>query len=68
MSPSGNSLLGLVKHLASVEYGWFCETFGRPVEPLWFDADTDEDLRVGPEESTEASPRSTAGRGPRPTP
>ncbi|MEU5060594.1 MULTISPECIES: DinB family protein [Streptomyces] len=54
MSPSGNSLLGLVKHLASVEYGWFCETFGRPVEPLWFDPETDEDLRVDPEESTES--------------
>jgi uncharacterized damage-inducible protein DinB len=54
MSPSGNSLLGLVKHLASVEYGWFCKTFGRQVEPLWFDAETDEDLRVGPEESTES--------------
>ena len=24
MTPSGTSLLGLVKHLAAVEYGWFC--------------------------------------------
>ena len=32
--PSGTTLLGLVKHLANVEYGWFCETFGRPTEPL----------------------------------
>jgi hypothetical protein len=26
MTPSGTNLLGLVKHLAAVEYGWFCET------------------------------------------
>ena len=24
--PSGTNLIGLVKHLASVEYGWFCRT------------------------------------------
>jgi Protein of unknown function (DUF664) len=24
MTPSGTNLLGLVKHLAAVEYGWFC--------------------------------------------
>jgi hypothetical protein len=34
MVPSGTSLLGLVKHLAAVEYGWFCDTFGREIEPL----------------------------------
>ncbi|MGH3450729.1 MAG: DUF664 domain-containing protein [Haloechinothrix sp.] len=39
MTPSGTSLLGLVKHLAAVEYGWFCETFGRKTEPLPFDPD-----------------------------
>ena len=27
MTPSRTSLLGLVKHLGAVEYGWFCETF-----------------------------------------
>ena len=37
MTPSGTTLLGLVKHLASVEYGWFCTTFGRATEPLPFD-------------------------------
>lgn len=54
MTPSGTNLLGLVKHLASVEYGWFCRTFGRETEPLPVD-DTDEnaDLRVDPDESTE---------------
>jgi uncharacterized damage-inducible protein DinB len=53
MVPSGTSLLGLVKHLASVEYGWFCETFGRDTEPLPFDdADENADLRVAPDETT----------------
>ncbi len=53
MTPSGTSLLGLVKHLAAVEYGWFCETFGRETEPLPFDEDDPEaDLRVSPSEST----------------
>ncbi len=53
MTPSGTSLLGLVKHLAAVEYGWFCATFGRETEPLPFDQDDpDADLRVGPDEST----------------
>jgi len=54
MTPSGTNLLGLVKHLAAVEYGWFCLTFGREAEPLPFDDDDeDADLRVAPEESTD---------------
>ena len=53
LTPSGTSLLGLVKHLAAVEYGWFCETFGRETEPLPFEEDDpDADLRVTPDEST----------------
>jgi uncharacterized damage-inducible protein DinB len=52
--PSGTNLLGLVKHLAAVEYAWFCETFGRDTEPLPFDDDDpDADLRVEPGETTE---------------
>lgn len=41
MTPTGTNLLGLVKHLASVEFGYFGETFGRPSnEPLpWFEPD-----------------------------
>lgn len=37
--PTGTNLLGLVKHLASVEFGYFGETFGRPFDvPLpWLD-------------------------------
>jgi uncharacterized damage-inducible protein DinB len=47
MTPSGTSLLGLVKHLASVEYGWFCETFGRQSEAVPFNPDDpDADMRA----------------------
>jgi uncharacterized damage-inducible protein DinB len=54
MVPSGTSLLGLVKHLGAVEYGWFCETFGRDTEPLPFDEnDPDSDMRARPDETTE---------------
>jgi uncharacterized damage-inducible protein DinB len=53
MTPSGTSLLGLVKHLAAVEYGWFCLTFGRETEPLPFaDDDPNADLRVIATETT----------------
>jgi uncharacterized damage-inducible protein DinB len=30
LTPTGTSLLGLVKHVASVELGYLAETFGRP--------------------------------------
>jgi uncharacterized damage-inducible protein DinB len=54
LTPSGTNLQGLVKHLAAVEYGWFCLTFGRETEPLPFDEnDEDADLRVGANETTE---------------
>ena len=54
MTLSGTNLLGLVKHLASVEYGWFCQTFGRETEPLPFDEDDENaDLRVQPDETTD---------------
>jgi Protein of unknown function (DUF664) len=57
MVPTGTNLLGLVKHLASVEAGYFGETFGRPFdEPLpWFDegAEPNADLWATAEESRE---------------
>ncbi|WNV85480.1 DinB family protein [Umezawaea sp. Da 62-37] len=54
MTPSGTSLLGLVKHLAATEYGWFSETFGRETEPLPFsDDDPEADLRPAPDETTD---------------
>ncbi|MFV2176301.1 DinB family protein [Actinomadura sp. LOL_016] len=54
MTPSGTSLLGLTKHLAAVEYAWFCETFGRETEPLPFDPeDPEADMRAEPHETVE---------------
>ncbi len=43
LTPTGLNLLGLVKHVASVDVGYFGECFGRPFpEPLpWFDADAE---------------------------
>jgi uncharacterized damage-inducible protein DinB len=49
MVPSGTNLLGMLNHLAAVEYGWFLIHFGRELpEPLPFD-DNDEDAewRIG---------------------
>ncbi|MFD9423931.1 MULTISPECIES: DinB family protein [unclassified Streptomyces] len=51
MTPSGTNLLGMVKHLATVEYGWFCATFARETEEFWFDTVT-EDMAVAPDETT----------------
>jgi uncharacterized damage-inducible protein DinB len=54
MVPSGTNLVGLVKHLANAEYGWFCETFGRPTEPLTdISEDPEADMRAAQGESTE---------------
>lgn len=50
MTPTGTNLLGLVKHLASVEYGWFCSTFGREIEPLWFEPEND--MTAEPDKTT----------------
>lgn len=51
--PSGVTPIGLLKHLAAVEYGWFCSTFGRPHEPLDFDLDDENaDFRVEADDST----------------
>jgi hypothetical protein len=42
----------MVKHLASVEYGWFCSTFGRDTEPLpRIDEDPEADMRAEPDET-----------------
>lgn len=52
VTPSGMSLLGLLKHLTFVEDGWFCATFGRPVHAALFDpADPDADWRAEPNET-----------------
>jgi len=43
LTPTGTNLLGLVKHLAGLELGYFGATFGRPFdEPLsWLDDDAE---------------------------
>ena len=43
MVPTGTNLLGLVKHVAGVEAGYFGETFGRPfAEPIpWLEDDAE---------------------------
>jgi uncharacterized damage-inducible protein DinB len=55
--PTGTNLLGLVKHLASVESGYFGATFGRPfAEDLpWMaeDAEPNADMWAAADESVE---------------
>ncbi|MET4622095.1 putative damage-inducible protein DinB [Arthrobacter sp. 2762] len=55
LTPTGTNLLGLVKHVASVELGYFGETFGRPSgrELPWLadDAEPDSDMWVRASES-----------------
>ncbi|MDR1807823.1 MAG: DinB family protein [Propionibacteriaceae bacterium] len=43
LTPTGSNLLGIVKHLATVEYGYFGDVFGRPpAEPAeWLHGDDD---------------------------
>ncbi len=57
MVPTGTNLLGLVKHVASVEAGYLGETFGRPFpEPLpWFaeNAEPNADMWATADESRE---------------
>jgi hypothetical protein len=58
MTPTGTNLLGLVKHAAGVEAGYFGQVFGRPFpEPLQWaavDAEPNADMFATPEESTSA--------------
>lgn len=55
MTPTGTNLLGLVKHLASVELGYFGDCFGRPsgIELPWFadDAPPNADMYATADES-----------------
>jgi uncharacterized damage-inducible protein DinB len=58
LTPTGTNLLGLVKHVASVELGYFGEVFGRPsghdLPAVAVDADPDADMWAAPGESLEA--------------
>ena len=55
MVPTGTNLLGIVKHVATVELGYFGETFGRPWPELipWMDetAGINADMWATPDES-----------------
>jgi uncharacterized damage-inducible protein DinB len=57
LTRTGTNLLGLVKHLASVELGYFGDTFGRPsgIELPWHadDADPNDDLYLTADETRE---------------
>lgn len=56
--PTGTNLLGLVKHVASVEAGYLGDTFGRPFpqELPWFadDAEPNADLYASADETRES--------------
>lgn len=54
--PSGTNLLGLVKHVAWVESGYFGATFGRPFpeEPTWSESEPNADMWATPDESRES--------------
>jgi uncharacterized damage-inducible protein DinB len=58
LTPTGTNLLGLVKHVASVELGYFGDTFGRPFfddepPPWWYtqDAEPNADMWATADES-----------------
>lgn len=57
LTPTGTNLLGLVKHAAGVELGYFGETFGRPfgeAPPAYEDdAEANRDMWATPDESRE---------------
>ena len=57
LTPTGTNLLGLIKHLAGIELGYFGDTFGRPFdEPFpWLDdaAEPNADMWATADESRE---------------
>jgi hypothetical protein len=57
LTPTGTNLLGLVKHLAYVEFGYLGATFGRPADrqlPAWADgAELNDDMYARADESRE---------------
>jgi hypothetical protein len=56
LTPTGTNLLGLVKHLAGLEYGYFGDALGRHAyeRPTWFRDDpyTEIDMWATPDESS----------------
>ena len=57
LTPTGTNLLGLVKHLAAMEVGYFADTFGRPFgeryEWMGEDAEANADMWATADESVE---------------
>jgi uncharacterized damage-inducible protein DinB len=55
LTPTGTNLLGIVKHLAAVELGYFGVTFGRPADetPPWSEQDPNSDMWARPDETRE---------------
>ena len=54
MTPTGTNLLGLVKHLADLEYIYFGASFGRPLPPWDESSYPNADMWATPEESSES--------------
>jgi uncharacterized damage-inducible protein DinB len=56
MTASGLSLLGLVKHLAETEHGWFLKIYAGLPEPDLYSADGDPDaeFRVDPDDTADS--------------
>jgi uncharacterized damage-inducible protein DinB len=56
MTPTGTNLLGLVKHLAAIELGYFGDTFERPFDeplPPWSEDEPNADMWATADESRE---------------
>jgi hypothetical protein len=57
MTPTGTNLLGLVKHLAGLEYIYLGASFGRPAPetlPPWDESDPNAEMWARPDESSES--------------
>src|SRR5258708_19075677 len=66
LTPTGTNLLGLVKHLAGLEYGYLGESFSRPPieRPSWFRDDpcSEIDMSAAPGESSHLHDRRQPAR------
>ncbi len=50
--PTGTNLIGLIKHVASTQLGYFTDVFGRPADrPIAWDMTTDADMWATADES-----------------
>jgi hypothetical protein len=57
MTPSGTNLLGLVKHLAGLEYIYLGASFGRPAPEIlapWDESEPNAEMWARPDESSES--------------